>query len=101
MKTVYESFADWCKLSYTLFVQKNTAYGSAFLTYGLLGVVCEILGAAARLPQLVLWNDHHGSNKREVLIDILSDLHNYANMALICIERENWDGRITKGDHDV
>lgn len=76
-----------------LFKEKNAQYGDNFKAYGVLGVTCEILGALARLPQLVLWSTGHGINHEKSLVDIFTDISNYCMMALICIEARNWDGR--------
>jgi hypothetical protein len=86
-------FSTHCEAGKKLFQRKNSEYGDAFEVYGLLGVVCELLGACARLPQLVLWSPGHGEDKQHVLLDILTDIHNFAVMALICIDKDNWDGR--------
>lgn len=93
MKTMVQRFAGRCIAGTTLFERKNKEYGNAFTAFGVLGVTCEILGAAMRLPQLVLWTPDHGKFMKTVLIDIFTDIHNYANMALICMEDDNWDGR--------
>ena len=86
-------FRSECEIGAQLFLEKNTAYGNAFEIYGLLGVVCEILGAVNRLPQMVLWTADHGKSQKEKIIDILTDVHNFANMALMLIDHDNWDGR--------
>lgn len=88
-----DHFHSLCHNNMHLFARKNKEYGNAFEVYGVLGVVCEILGAAARLPQLVLWAADHGKSKRESVANVLMDLHNFANMAIMCLERDNWDGR--------
>ena len=82
-----------CLKGAELFTVKNRQYGNAFQVYGVLGVVCEILGVVARLPQLVLWAPDHGRSSKEKLIDIFTDIHNFANMALIVLDADNWDGR--------
>ena len=82
-----------CLQGQELFKMKNAQYGNAFEAYGLLGVVCEILGAVHRLPQLVLWAPDHGKAMKEKIVDILIDIHNFSNMALMVIDHDNWDGR--------
>jgi len=86
-------FESHCQAGAELFAVKNKQYGDNYKVYGLLGVVCQILGATSRLPQLVLWSDDHGKSAKESLVDILTDIHNFANMALIVIDHDNWDGR--------
>lgn len=92
-KTQVQKFVHHCIDGAKLFEKKNKQYGNAFEVYGVLGVTCEILGAVARLPQLVLWSDDHGKAMKESLVDIFTDIHNFANMALLCIDKDNWDGR--------
>ena len=85
-----------------VFREKNEQYGNAFEVYGVLGVVCELLGAVARLPQLVLWQVDHGRSNRGSLLDILMDIHNFANMAILMIEADNYDGRSNpEGEQNV
>jgi hypothetical protein len=91
--TQVSRFAEQCKKGILLFAAKNEQYGNDFEKYGLLGVTCEILGALSRLPTMVLWSSDHGASQKEKLIDIFTDIHNYANMALMCISDDNWDGR--------
>lgn len=86
-------FDKLCREELKLFSYKNKAYGNAFEIYGVLGVVCEILGAVNRLPQLVLWSPDHGKSAKDNIRDILMDLHNFANMAIMCLDNNNWDGR--------
>jgi len=86
-------FKELCIHHTATFVTKNKQYGNAFEVYGLLGVVCELLGAVARLPQLVLWSPGHGKGKEDDLRDILMDIHNFANMGLLVLEKKNYDGR--------
>ena len=77
----------------SLFRERNAAYGSSFKTYGVLGVVCQVLSAVARLPQMVLWAPEHGKGTPEKLRDVMLDIANYALMTILCIEDGNWDGR--------
>lgn len=86
-------FTEECKKGILLFTEKNEDYGNNFELYGLMGVTFEIIGALGRLPKLVLWSPDHGASRKEKLIDIFRDIHNYANMALMVIEQDNWDGR--------
>jgi hypothetical protein len=85
---------ETCLEGQKLFQNKNREYGNAFESYGVLGVVCEILGAVNRLPQLVLWAPNHGKGKDEIIRNVLIDLHNYATMAINCLDKENYDGRL-------
>jgi hypothetical protein len=88
-----DEFKMYQQAALLLFIRKNAQYGNNFQVYGLLGVTCELLGALARLPKLVLWASDHGKSNKESLIDILTDISNYCMMALILISHDNWDGR--------
>lgn len=93
LQDTVDHFEAHCVKGQTLFEEKNRKYNSAFEAYGLLGVIFELMGAVSRLPGLVMWSSSHGADSATELRDILVDIHNYANMALICIDRQNWDGR--------
>lgn len=93
-------FEAECREGQVLFAEKNAEYDSAFRKYGVLGVVMEIMGVVNRLPPMVIWQVDHGRSKREKLIDVFRDLHNFAVMALLCLGDDNWDGRKIEGDQD-
>ena len=76
-----------------LFLQKNDQYDDTIAATGVLGASVELLGAASRLKKLVLKDPKHGESNAEVLIDVLKDLHNYANIALIMLSEDNWSGK--------
>jgi hypothetical protein len=70
-----------------LFKRKNADYGDAFAKYGLIGVLVRIEDKIQRAVtisknQVALVDD-------ETLRDTLLDLHNYAAMALLLIQKEN------------
>lgn len=90
--TNYE-FESHCHAGAELFAVKDKKYMSAYKGTGLLGVACEIIGICRRLLPLVVWHPEHGKGNADVLRDVLTDLHNYSVMALICIDSKNWDGR--------
>lgn len=87
-----ERFVKICEDSQDLFKVKNAQYGDAIWSTGVLGATVEIIGATARLPQLVLRSKDHGRENKSSLIDIFRDIHNYANIALMQLEADNWEG---------
>jgi len=70
--------------AFELFVQKNTDYGNAFATHGIVGVLLRIQDKLNRMmsisdSSIILVND-------ETLRDTLLDLHNYAAMGIMLIK---------------
>lgn len=78
--------------AFDLFQTKNRKYDNTIVKTGVLGAVIEIIGAAGRLPVMVLRSVGHGRNDRDKLIDVLRDILNYAAIALFMIESDNWEG---------
>ena len=69
-----------------LFRKKNTDYGDAFAKYGTVGVLVRMGDKIARLQSIsknsvTLVDD-------EKLRDTLIDLHNYAAMAIMCLDEK-------------
>ena len=67
-----------------LFEKKNTDYGDAFATYGIVGVLVRIQDKIQRClsiskKSVTLVDD-------ETIYDTLIDLHNYAAMGIMCAE---------------
>ena len=67
-----------------LFEKKNTDYGDAFATYGIVGVLVRIQDKIQRClsiskKSVTLVDD-------ETMYDTLIDLHNYAAMGIMCAE---------------
>jgi hypothetical protein len=92
-----------CYTNKQLFLKRNKEYAGAFKKYGLLGVIFEILGILNRLPPMTIWKTHGERMNSKKLHDLFMDLHNYSNMALICLEDNNWDGLhpIVEGETDA
>jgi hypothetical protein len=92
-----------CHASTVIFKERNREYGGAFRKYGLLGVIFEILGILNRLPAMTIWKNHGDKLSQRKLYDLFIDLHNYSNMAMICLEDNNWDGLhpIVEGETDA
>ncbi len=67
-----------------LFTKKNKDYGDAFADYGTVGVIVRIGDKIRRMQNIT----KSGVNliKDENLRDTLIDLHNYAAMAIMCME---------------
>lgn len=86
-------FESHCHTGAELFAVKDKKYMSAYKGTGLLGVACEIIGICRRLLPLVVWAPDRGRVSQKSLVGILTDLHNYSVMALMCIDDNNWDGR--------
>ena len=87
-----EKFKAVCKVCGETFEKKNKAYGDAIWKTGVLGAVVELIGATARLPQMVLRNKQHGRDIKESLIDVLLDIHNYAAIGIMMVDADNWEG---------
>ena len=69
-----------------LFKKKNADYGDAFAKYGIIGVLMRIEDKIQRS----LSSTNNGVNlvKDENIRDTLLDLHNYAAMGLMLLDKE-------------
>lgn len=72
-----------------LFTKKNTDYGDAFADYGTVGVLVRIGDKIRRMQSIS--NNGVTLIQDEKLRDTLIDLHNYAAMAIMCL-----DGKISQ-----
>ena len=93
-------FSDVCSQAFEIFREKNRQYNDAISRTGLLGACVEIVGVAARLEPLVIKDaffeqsfTHPDNPSKASILNSLHDLHNYATIALMMIEDENWRGR--------
>jgi beta-glucosidase/6-phospho-beta-glucosidase/beta-galactosidase len=70
-----------------LFTRKNTDYGDAFATYGIIGVLMRIEDKLKRSMTIT----KNGVNlvQDERIRDTLIDLHNYAAMALMLMDEKS------------
>jgi hypothetical protein len=93
MTTPNEEFREKCSECQEVFDIKNAEYGNAIEETGLLGASVEIIGGAARLKELVLRDPEKGANNIKSLRNVLTDLHNYAGIALMMIDKGNWHGK--------
>jgi hypothetical protein len=91
-EAVVAEFDLLCETSQELFREKNRQYGNAIVTTGVLGASIELIGAVARLRELVLKDQKHGATNIALLVDVFMDIHNYSNIAMIMLRDNNWDG---------
>ena len=69
-----------------LFKKKNADYGDAFAKYGIIGVLMRIEDKIQR--SLSITNNGVNLVKDENIRDTLLDLHNYAAMGLMLLDKE-------------
>lgn len=69
-----------------LFTKKNTDYGDGFKNYGTIGVLVRMGDKINRLQSIT--NTSINLVKTESLRDTLIDLHNYAALAIICLDEQ-------------
>jgi hypothetical protein len=86
MATRPEQLAAIQKEGLELFIKKNKDYGDAFADYGAIGVLVRIGDKIRRMQSITA----SGVNlvEDEKLRDTLIDLHNYAAMAIMCMENK-------------
>ena len=77
-----EKIQNECK---QIFQKKNKDYGDAFAQHGTVGVLVRISDKMARFTNISK-KGLEISVSDETLKDTLMDLHNYAAMAIMCIE---------------
>lgn len=82
-----EKIQDECK---EIFVKKNNDYGDAFAQHGTIGVLVRISDKMARFTNISKKGLEINVSD-ETLKDTLMDLHNYAAMAIMCMEDPNVD----------
>lgn len=72
-----------------LFRKKNSDYGDAFSTYGVIGVLVRMGDKILRLQSIT--NNSVSLVNSESLRDTLIDLHNYSAMAIMLLDEDNTD----------
>lgn len=87
-----EHFVAVCATCTELFEDKNDQYGNAIVKTGVLGATVELIGVINRLPNMVLKDTSHGREQAEKLRDIFMDIHNYASIAIMMLDDNNWEG---------
>ncbi len=79
-----EIIQEECK---KVFEKKNKDYGDAFAKHGTVGVLVRIADKMSRFTNISK-KSLNISVSDETLKDTLMDLHNYAAMAIMCMEDE-------------
>ena len=79
---------------YELFVKKNRDYGDSFATYGPIGVIVRMGDKISRLTSLTKSKIQLVDN--ESVRDTLIDLHNYAAMAVMLMDEEENNIRLSE-----
>lgn len=85
-------FRQLCRENQAVFEEKNKQYGDAIRLTGVLGAAIELIGCVNRLQQLVVKAPGHGRGNEEAIFNVLTDAHNYANIAAMMLEDQNWEG---------
>lgn len=80
-----ETIQSKCK---EIFEKKNQDYGDAFAQHGTIGVLVRISDKLSRFTNISK-KGIEISVSDETLKDTLMDLHNYAAMAIMCMEDTN------------
>jgi len=70
-----------------IFKKKNADYGDAFATHGVVGVLVRINDKLSRFTNITKKGIEINVTD-ETLKDTLMDLHNYAAMAIMCLEQK-------------
>lgn len=86
-------FDKVCAANSELFARKNEQYGNAIEETGVVGAAVELVGCIARLRQLVLSSKDHGRAEREAIENVFRDAHNYANIGMMMLHQDNWEGK--------
>ncbi len=81
-----EQFEKIQKQAYDIFVKKNADYGDAFAEFGVIGVFVRMEDKIKRL--LSVNKNSISLVCDETVEDTLLDLHNYAAMALMLLNKE-------------
>jgi len=89
-----EQLAQVQKESYELFVKKNKDYGDSFATYGPIGVIVRMGDKISRLTSLTKSGIQLVDN--ESVRDTLIDLHNYAAMAVMLMDKNEKRGHMAE-----
>ena len=82
-----EHFSNIQKEAFDLFLQKNADYGDAFANYGPIGVLVRLGDKIQRLQHISKTNIT--LVKTESLRDTLIDLHNYAAMVVMLLDKND------------
>jgi hypothetical protein len=75
-----------------IFLQRNAVYRDSFRETGFYGAAVEIIGQTARLKGAVQSSPLVQASLRGTIRDILLDLINFAHIAIMMLDEENWLG---------
>ena len=78
----FKNIQDTCR---EIFAKKNTDYGDAFASHGTIGVLVRINDKLSRYTNITSKGIEINVSD-ETLRDTLMDLHNYAAMAIMCLD---------------
>ena len=81
-----QQFTQVQKEGLELFLKKNKDYGDAFATYGIVGVMVRIGDKLQRFSKITSKSVEIEVTD-ETLRDTLMDLHNYAAMAIMTLDK--------------
>lgn len=81
----FKKIQDSCR---EIFSKKNKDYGDAFASHGTIGVLVRINDKLSRYTNITS-KGIEISVSDETLRDTLMDLHNYAAMAIMCLDDAN------------
>jgi len=89
-----EQYNSVQKEALELFTKKNTDYGDAFATYGVIGVLVRMGDKISRLSSIT----KNGINlvDNESIRDTLIDLHNYSAMAVMLLDEDTDETNMTQ-----
>ena len=90
--TQLELFDRACSSGKKIFKKKNAEYGNSIARTGVLGATVTMIGDVDRLRQIVLKSADRGREQKATVINVVNDIHNYANIILIMLADNNWDG---------
>tara|TARA_B100000035_G_scaffold315414_1_gene335946 strand:- start:13835 stop:14110 length:276 start_codon:yes stop_codon:yes gene_type:complete len=80
----FEKIQNECR---EIFIRKNNDYGDAFAKHGTIGVLVRISDKMSRFTNISK-KGIEISVSNETLKDTLMDLHNYAAMAIMCMNED-------------
>lgn len=78
----FKTIQDSCR---EIFIHKNADYGDAFASHGTIGVLVRINDKLSRYTNITKRGIEIKVSD-ETLRDTLMDLHNYAAMAIMCLD---------------
>ena len=85
-----EQFDDICVVSRKLFSKKNEQYADSIARTGVIGAAVSIVGISARIEHMVIGAPDAGKSNADEIVELIKDLHNYANIMGIMIMDDNW-----------